>query len=520
MSTKYVTSDNIKFYPSAYRQYTSGGTTIEVNPEARRNTEYNLTSRIAKMLKSMNGSFIVGISDVDSSLEFFIMGYYCKLLGAGITYLTTQFSSADTIYANIKVNPFTPIDNTLNYTQLYEVVNYANNNKELDDGTNFGGIAFSDSVDNSANYSLLLYKKIGGSFTLAPESLYPLTTKDIKDSQYDVDISKKFTTEDIIAQLGSIGTVDATSVNSDGVHTNILGAGDNQVIELNDDIIPVSNNILDLGTNSKKFAKIYATKFEGEAATATKWTSGITININKTNANDTTSVIATATGVDGSSNVNLTLPKLVPIGVSTATTLDHTTSIYAYNSASNKTTSAQTIGSGTLNITLPDLTPKANQLNGAAGSSTNPVYFNSTGVPTGTAWNNNLYNLLNYTLKYKSVYTYNPNSRSFYAYVGTSSNDYIYMDMFLLINFNGDRSLMNFVLNNPNPNEANHFTNVVYACQVTSPNSSGRVQIVLKYNTNLDATASSTGWTTVGENSEKIQSAVIHTLCLPNDVWN
>ena len=44
----YIESGKVKFYPSSYRQYQDGGETKNINPESELNTEYNITSHIAR----------------------------------------------------------------------------------------------------------------------------------------------------------------------------------------------------------------------------------------------------------------------------------------------------------------------------------------------------------------------------------------------------------------------------------------------------------------------------------------
>ena len=264
----YIESGKVKFYPSAYRQYQDGGETKNINPESELNTEYNITSHIAKLLKKNKGCFIVDYVE-NVKLEFYLGGYYIHItrpqdiLGA--------FPNATKIWANMKVTPFTPTDNTKGFSELYEVVDYEDNNKNIDELDNnvvsFKGVAFLDTKDSSATFSLCLFSRqdTTSSWHTHTSSKYILDTSEIYNENGDTDISSEFyslkiKTDDLYAELGKI---DYATINS---NLEVIGDATFETsVEFAGDLLPTSGSQIDIGRSETPIANIYA-----ENLTATK----------------------------------------------------------------------------------------------------------------------------------------------------------------------------------------------------------------------------------------------------------
>ena len=264
----YIESGKVKFYPSAYRQYQDGGETKNINPESELNTEYNITSHIAKLLKKNKGCFIVDYVE-NVKLEFYLGGYYIHItrpqdiLGA--------FPNATKIWANMKVTPFTPTDNTKGFSELYEVVDYEDNNKNIDELDNsvvsFKGIAFLDTKDVSATFSLCLFSRqdTTSSWHTHTSSEYILDTSEIYNENGDTNISSEFyslkiKTDDLYSELGKI---DYATINS---NLEVIGDATFETsVEFAGDLLPTSGSQIDIGRSETPIANIYA-----ENLTATK----------------------------------------------------------------------------------------------------------------------------------------------------------------------------------------------------------------------------------------------------------
>ena len=262
----YIESGKVKFYPSAYRQYQDGGETKNINPESELNTEYNITSHIAKLLKKNKGSFIVDYVE-NNDLEFYLGGYYIHITSPQD--ILNAFPNATKIWANMKVAPFTPTDNTKEFSELYEVVDYEDNNKNIDELDNsvvsFKGVAFLDTKDSSATFSLCLFsrKDTTSSWGSVESSKYILDSSEILNNDSDYNISQEFDcgnigAYDLSAQQGRIGdaTIDNT-LTVDG--TTIF----NKQVDFKDKLVPTNNNQVDIGSIDKEFANIYVNKIIG-----------------------------------------------------------------------------------------------------------------------------------------------------------------------------------------------------------------------------------------------------------------
>lgn len=264
----YIESGKVKFYPSSYRQYQDGGETKNINPESELNTEYNITSHISKLLKKSKGSFIVNYVE-NNNLEFYLGGYYIHITSPKD--ILDAFPNSTQIWANMKVAPFTPTDNTKGFSELYEVVDYDDSGKNIDEINNnvvsFKGVAFLDTKDSNATFSLQLFtrKDTTSSWGVYEPSNYVLDSSEIGNTN-------DATGEDISQRFDTL-TLYATNLHTESGHvndtliTNVLdvkgGATfENQVI-LKNNLFPTNNNQVDIGSSDKEFANIYVNKITG-----------------------------------------------------------------------------------------------------------------------------------------------------------------------------------------------------------------------------------------------------------------
>lgn len=262
----YIESGKVRFYPSAYRQYQDGVETKNINPESELNTEYNITSHIAKLLKKSKGSFIVNYVE-NTNLEFYLGGYYIHITSPKD--ILNAFPNATQIWANMKVAPFTPTDNTKGFSELYEVVDYEDSGKNIDEIDNnvvsFKGVAFLDTKDSNATFSLQLFtrKDTSSSWYTHTSSEYILDTSEIYNENGDTDISSEFyslriKTNDLYAELGKID--DATVNNTLTVNGTTTF---NKQVDFKDNLVPTNNNQVNIGSSDKEFANIYVNKITG-----------------------------------------------------------------------------------------------------------------------------------------------------------------------------------------------------------------------------------------------------------------
>ena len=341
----YIESGKVKFYPSAYRQYQDGGETKNINPESELNTEYNITSHIAKLLKKNKGCFIVDYVE-NVKLEFYLGGYYIHItrpqdiLGA--------FPNATKIWANMKVTPFTPTDNTKGFSELYEVVDYEDNNKNIDELDNnvvsFKGVAFLDTKDQTATFSLCLFsrKDTTSPWYTHTSSKYILDTSEIYNENGDTDISSEFyslkiKTDDLYSELGKI---DYATINS---NLEVIGDATFETsVEFAGDLLPTSGSQIDIGRSETPIANIYA-----ENLTATK------INLKS---------------------------QIIPDGtVTLGLTNNPITNIYATNIYGTNLKDVNEIDGGQSSITLKsDIYPDGQVDLGGSTSKFNQIYANET----------------------------------------------------------------------------------------------------------------------------------------------
>lgn len=266
----YIESEKVKFYPSAYRQYQAGGETKNTNPESELNTEYNITSHIAKLLKKNKGCFVVDYIE-DVTLEFYLGGYYIHITSPQD--ILNAFTDATEIWANMKVAPFTPTDNTKGFSELYEVVDYEDSGKNIDELNNnvvsFKGVAFLSTKDNSATFSLQLFTRQNTKkpWSILESSKYILDTREIFNFNGDYSIDEDFYTlyasiDDLYSETSSIdeATIN-TALTVDGTATF------NSQVDLNANLVPTSGSQINIGKSENKIATIYAVELNADKIT-------------------------------------------------------------------------------------------------------------------------------------------------------------------------------------------------------------------------------------------------------------
>ena len=479
----YVSSDKIKFYPSAYRYYMDDGVSVVIDQEASKNTEFNLTSHLSKVFHLNKGSFIVS-DDNATDLEFYIGGYYAKVDNVATSLLaSSDWSSALNIYANVKTVLTTPSGGEP-WENLYEVVQFEDLYKPLDDKINasdivFKGIKFGTAVDPNATFSLHLYTRAStsDSFTLVANSKYPLSLTALLGNPTN---GKSASEEIKTASLLVTNTVSANAFS--GVNATLTGTlnsnkGVFNTVEVDTSILPRTGSIAVLGSGDRKFDQLYTS----EAHLDDIYTSYVEVGA--------------LWGTGGTNPIKLG-NNLIPND--------------AYTQLGTSSNRFRTIYANDIYGDLNGTAEEASALVGTYGSSTAPVYIDD-GIPTTTVWNSSFYNKIDDTLMFKNVKTYYPNAATFYAYFGNATtSSYIYLSLFLTIEWSyGERSTLNFVCNSPNPSSKVSTTTEVlsfgntYRCQINGPYKPGnetRVQVTLQY-------YDSGGWSTV---SEKIETAVIY----------
>ena len=408
----YVSSDKIKFYPSAYRYYMDEGVSVVLDQEASKNTEFNLTSHLSKVFHLTNGSFIVS-DDNDTDLEFYIGGYYAKVNNVATSLLaSSDWASALNIYANVKTVLTTPSGGE-SWENLYEVVQFDDLYKPLDDKISaanivFKGIKFGTAVDPNATFSLHLYTRAStsDSFTLVANNKYPLSLTAILGNPTN---GKSASEEIKTASLLVTNTISGASATLTGTLTANKGVFSTVEVETN--ILPQTSGAAVLGSSNKKFDQLYTNK----VYTTDVYTSYIEVGELK--------------GPEGNNAIKL-CNNLIPLDnyVSIGSSANRVRQIYAQDIYGYLDGTAETAEK----LTNTDY-----------GTAKTPVYI-SQGLPVASDWNTTLYNSI--TGKRMLRYTY-----SFYSpgnnVLAPWPMDYFPVGMyFLTVNFNGDRCTVVFSL--------------------------------------------------------------------------
>lgn len=536
----YVKSDKIKFYPSAYRYYVENGASVVTDEEASKNTEYNLTSRIAKVFHSTNGCFITS-GDNATDLEFFIGGYYTKIDNVA-TNLLANFSSDTKVYANIKTALVTPPPTQGNWDNLYEVVEFEHEYKPLDYKVSsnivFEGISFENTANANATFSLLLFERetTSDAWALCKTSKYALSLSDIlgnadKSAREEIKTNKLITTDAVVIN----GTITALGVSEDvtigrTLYVDKIMPNDPQAQEVwinhscrvdcgltvGLDAL-IQSGLTVIGTSTLEDIKCFNITPRGNRYTVgssqSKFYEGYFNTIYGNLEGDITS-----TGISSFSNAYIGTAQVstivqasqgVPIvlsGEGLNPSTDDGFELGASNLRFKKiyATSFEGNASSSSKLNLAD----------AVGNSSTAVYFTSSGNPVATNWNTTLYNRIESEAKFLNTTTVNPNASAFYVFV---PNAYVsgqgiatYMNIYAIISLSGDYCTFNFVSTSPNLSSSVTYTNEIaaydktYRLLINGPydggSNTGKFQVVLQSKT--------TGsWSTA---SEHVFSAVVH----------
>ena len=562
----YIESEKVKFYPSAYRQYQDGTETKNINPESELNTEYNITSHIAKLLKKNKGSFIVDYVE-NVKLEFYLGGYYIHITSPKD--ILDAFPNATEIWANMKVSPFTPTDTTKGFSELYEVIDYEDSSKNIDEINNnvvsFKGVAFLDEEDEDATFSLQLFTRedIESPWDVYEQSNYVLDSSEIGNYLTPYNIDQHFNTDNLFAEQGHI---DNATIN---ISLTVKGTTElNGQVDFTGKLVPTNNNNIDIGENGKEFASIYVNKIIGVSEvdngqnnivlkstiepsgtidlglSTAPITNIYATNIYGTNLNDVSEIDGGQNSITLKSDIVPNSDNTVVLGSSSSkfkssyVGISYVNTLTSINNeikvAKNIIPSSYTtlyIGDSTNNVyavysqyfygSLMGNASTATKLNGTnVGGTKNPVYFDK-GVPTASSYNSTLYDRIERESTFQNVVTLNPNTRLFDIEIpSVTTSNKVYMNMFALIDINGDKCSFNFVVNSPSTTSSptsysNHILayGVIYRLRVYGPRSGGtgvRYAVTLQYNNNTSASDSDSGWTSVDAGREVVQSIVVH----------
>lgn len=360
----YFESNRISVYPTAYRQYVNeNNETVEVNPEARVNTEYNTTHLIDGLVNHEinNGNFVVDYDSTSKFIKFCMQGYYFNLdlSGLNITDLYVKINVVNTV-------------SSADWKYVYELVpiNYNNSNRDLDykdtgDNTlKFIGLDYVTSNPTSDYFALL----VGGA--VPDKSKLTLSTKNVGyfDGTNWYPISTKFTTT----------TFSATTINGLTLTKNSVGfavSGGTTPASLS-----LTANITNSGaftnsntfTNTGAFSNTSTFTNSGGINNTGLFTNRATTTINK---NFTIGASSTYTGsVEIKSKNNLSI---VGDNTSNSTLTFNGTSVFqSGNYASSLTGGSETItlGGNTFNVVTRDTTQEIS----GSKTFTSPVTITST----------------------------------------------------------------------------------------------------------------------------------------------
>jgi hypothetical protein len=310
MANAKLKSTEVKVFPSAFRGLATG---TKYNPEARLNTEFNVTNLTNRL--ASKDSFVIFWNDESETVKFNIHGYYFELeleeflsSGAG--------SNWTNVYARIRLLPFiTAEDNNTKY-KAFTLANVDDSTlppsgKILDVTTSsidtFFGVELSDSATPSladTDYELPLLTRTAIPNTSPQEYTswaVPLTSY-LKFVATDVEglptINNDLTldTSDTIFAPITAGTSGQVLVSSGGTSAPVWPVWANQstvvagqaaqlttartlwgqsfngtanidgTIENTNSITPKLNNTSSIGSPSKVYANVYATTFTGDVS--------------------------------------------------------------------------------------------------------------------------------------------------------------------------------------------------------------------------------------------------------------
>lgn len=293
-------STAVKIFPSAFRGLATG---TKYNPEARLNTEFNITNLINRL--ASKDSFVISWNPTSKVIIFNIHGYYfennlTEFLGVG-----GGGASLTNIYASIKIRPFTTNDANTTY-QAFTLVGTEDPSVTvqpstgrildiIDSGTAiFEGLDLHSTPITPAEGIYELHLLSGG-----PSSWAVPVTSVLKFKATDVEglptINNSITanTTSTIFAAATAGTAGQLSVSQGGVLAPIwISTADvvvgeaSQAVQLKTsrnlwgrpfngtaaisgaitgtgNITPTTNNVSNIGASDNVYANVFATTFTG-----------------------------------------------------------------------------------------------------------------------------------------------------------------------------------------------------------------------------------------------------------------
>lgn len=239
-----ILSKNINIYPSAYRgvassTVTAGSTITHVyDPEARLNTETNLTRPYVSLADNNLGSFMITETYDDSKyLEFVIHGHYFKLSNLS----EFNFDSNSTYYAHIKLKDLGDASDVQNIKYpATSLVTFANDNIQLDADDKFLGLVIDTTAPSLTDAGNNIYSlKILKNGQIPTESLIKYKAKDINasTSNPNLNISEIFEGKTIVANNARISTASITNASIASASINNLKVA---AVTVSDYILPSS----------------------------------------------------------------------------------------------------------------------------------------------------------------------------------------------------------------------------------------------------------------------------------------
>ena len=175
-------SDKVKVFPSAFR---GNG----INPESFLTSEGNLTA-ISSKVTSRHKNYV---NEDGSTLEIVLGGYLFKVAKSDIT---SQFPSATTIYAGIKIDNLSTSYSGVSIPTLVAITEQSGSNHILDTDNHFMGLNFAESEGDLSGCTnkIKILDKSSGSWLVPEASKLKLTTYEIGDLDSNKSIASQLTT--------------------------------------------------------------------------------------------------------------------------------------------------------------------------------------------------------------------------------------------------------------------------------------------------------------------------------------
>ena len=233
MAVKYLSSNQVKVYPSGYRS-------ASIDVEASRTTEGSVRKALLAPLAFK--SFIK--DDGDGTITIVLGGYTFNISASVLEGLWEYFDSSTKIYAYIK------LDTTSSLTMLINADDEDSPNVLDEDGT-FYGIAFTDTLP-SVDYKLLIYEWVdgpdGGYWDIPQASKLVVSSNQVEDLSTGKPISDTLTIDNDLCVGKDVTIEEDLSVGGDDIkftHNSLKG----------------NNLSLGIDSNGKVFSQSQASEY-------------------------------------------------------------------------------------------------------------------------------------------------------------------------------------------------------------------------------------------------------------------